>query len=93
MGNQRETLETLQEHVLQKFGLKTFGFWEKNTKTLNLSKRGEMSSISLALESETEHVAEWIVLAGNPASSLRWIVARLKTHGCGCGGCGGYGGV
>ena len=52
-----------------------------------------MSSISLALESETEHVAEWIVLAGNPASSLRWIVARLKTHGCGYGGYGGYGGV
>ena len=26
VGNQRETLETLQEHVLQKFGLKTFSF-------------------------------------------------------------------
>ena len=37
------------------------------------------------IESETEHVAEWIVLARNPAAwrleSLRWIVAKRKTHG------------
>ena len=36
----------------------------------------------MAVESETEHVAEWIVfLAGGAARSLRWIVARQKTHG------------
>ena len=62
MGNQRETVEILQEYFSQKLGL-------------NFSEMGEMSSISLAAESETEHVAEWIVLAGSAATwnSLRWI--------------------
>ena len=58
---------------------------KKILKSLNLSEMGEMSSVSLGVESETEHVAEWIVLARNPASwrleSLRWIVAKRKTHG------------
>ena len=45
----------------------TPGIFLPNLFSLICLKWGEMSSISLAAESETEHVAEWIVLAGSAA--------------------------
>ena len=84
-GKSNRNNEKLLEHVWQRFG-----FWKHlccrrsltqiPTKSLICLKWEQ--SISLAVESETEHVAEWIVfLAGGAARSLRWIVARQKTHG------------
>ena len=41
---------------------------------------GEMSSVSLGVESETEHVAEWIVLARTPCVETgEFKMDRYKT--------------
>ena len=40
---------------------------------------GGMSSISLAVESETEHVAEWIVLAGSAVRVEQFKMDRPKS--------------